>query len=310
MLRDLLLDRVGEKGRDGRPGAGQDADEEAQHRAAGDGPAAARPVARARHHVAQAVAAVRNRRALGLFGAGQHLAQPEQADRDRQEVDPVHHLGNAEREARLAGDDVEADHRQHQAEQHADVALDRALAGEQGHRGQADEHQGEGLGRAERERPARQQRRDQHQQDDAEGAGDERADRGDAERRPGAPLQRHLVAVDAGHHRGRFAGRVDQHRGDGAAVHRAGVEGGEHDDSGGRLHAEGERQQQRHPGRRPHPGQRADQDAHDDAADRHEQVERRQRDREAEREVRGEVHRSGRVRTRTGRPASAPAASR
>ena len=43
VLRDLLLERVREEGRDRRPGAGQDADEEAEHRAARDRPAAAQP---------------------------------------------------------------------------------------------------------------------------------------------------------------------------------------------------------------------------------------------------------------------------
>jgi hypothetical protein len=40
VLRDLLLDRVREEGRDRRAGAGQDADEKAEHGAARDRPAA------------------------------------------------------------------------------------------------------------------------------------------------------------------------------------------------------------------------------------------------------------------------------
>ena len=81
--------------------------------------------ARSASHRAGRSAPGRSRAPSPRLGAGEHLAEPEQADRDRQEVDPVHHLGNAEREARIARDDVEADHREHQPEHHADVALDR-----------------------------------------------------------------------------------------------------------------------------------------------------------------------------------------
>src|SRR5678809_461219 len=45
------------------------------------------------------------------------------------------------------------------------------------------------------------------------------------QRRAGAALARHGVAVDAGDHRGRLARHVDQHRGDGAAIHGAVVDG-------------------------------------------------------------------------------------
>ena len=96
------------------------------------------------------------------------------------------------------------------------------------------------------------ERRYQHEKHNADGAGDERR----SPRCRAAPpfLHRHLVAVEAGHHRGGFARRIDQHRGDRAAVHRAGVERGEHDDPGGGIHAEGERQQHRHARGRPTPG--------------------------------------------------------
>ncbi len=51
---------------------------------------------------------------------------------------------------------------------------------------------------------------------------------------PARPWLRHLMAVDAGHDRGRLARHVDQHRGDGAAIHRAVVDGAQHDDGAGR----------------------------------------------------------------------------
>src|SRR5882757_6511776 len=49
-------------------------------------------------------------------------------------------------------------------------------------------------------------------------ASEERADRRDPERRPGASLQRHLMAVNGGDDGGGFAGDVDQDRGGRAAV--------------------------------------------------------------------------------------------
>ncbi len=41
-------------------------------------------------------------RALDRFRAGQHLAEPEQADGHRQEVDAVHHLWDAKGKAGIA----------------------------------------------------------------------------------------------------------------------------------------------------------------------------------------------------------------
>ena len=52
----------------------------------------------------------------------------------------------------------------------------------------------------------------------------------------------------------RLARHVDQHRGDGAAIHRAVVDRAQHDDGAGRIEAEGERDQDRRAGRRPEPG--------------------------------------------------------
>ena len=83
----------------------------------------------------------------------------------------------------------------------------------------------------------RERRRDQHQAEHADRAGDERGDRGDAERRARAALARHLVAVDAGDDRGRLAGHVEQDRGGRAAVLGAVVDAGEHDDRARRVHA-------------------------------------------------------------------------
>jgi len=59
------------------------------------------------------------------------------------------------------------------------------------------------------------------------------------------PLARHRMAVDAGHHRCRFARHVDQDGGDGAAIHRAVIDRREHDDRARGVHAGRDRDEQR-----------------------------------------------------------------
>ena len=113
----------------------------------------------------------------------------------------------------------------------------------------------------------RQRRRDDGEHQHAEGAADPRSDRGDAERGAGAALLRHGVAVDAGHHRGRFARDAHQDRGGGAAILRAVIDAGEHDDGLRGVEPEGHRQQDRNAGERADAGQHADQRA-DQAAEK------------------------------------------
>ena len=116
-------------------------------------------------------------------------------------------------------------------------------------------------------------------------AGEERAERRDRERRAGAALARHLVAVDAGHHRRGLARQVDQDRGGRAAVLRAVEDAGEHDQAGHRLEMEGERQQHRDGGDRADAGQHADQRADHGADEGEAEIGRRQRDPEADGEI-------------------------
>ena len=101
---------------------------------------------------------------------------------------------------------------------------------------------------------------DQHGGD---AAGEERADRGDRQRRTGAALLGHLEAVERGHHRARLARNVDQDRGGRAAILRAVIDAGEHDQRADRRQAEGDRQQHGDRGNgadaRQHADQRADQ---------------------------------------------------
>ena len=94
---------------------------------------------------------------------------------------------------------------------------------------QAAHHQREIFRRTELQRDRRERRRRERDQQRRDAAGEERADRGDAERRAGAALPRHLVAVDGGDDGRRFARDVDQDRGGRAAVLRAVIDAGQHD---------------------------------------------------------------------------------
>ncbi len=106
----------------------------------------------------------------------------------------------------------------------------------------------------------------------ANGAGDERADRGDRQRRAGAPLARHLVAVEAGDHARRLPGQVDQDRRRRAAVLRAVVDARQHDQRRDGRQRVGDRQQHRDGRHRPDARQHADQRAEQHAAEAVEQV--------------------------------------
>ena len=94
---------------------------------------------------------------------------------------------------------------------------------------QAEHHQTEIFGRVEFQRERRQRHAKQAITIVADRAGDERGDGGDRQRRAGAALLRHLVAVDAGDDRRGFARHVDEDRGGRAAILRAVEDAGQHD---------------------------------------------------------------------------------
>ena len=69
--------------------------------------------------------------ALGLFERPQHFADAIDADREHEEVDAVQKTGNiAEDQARLAGNDIEPDRRQHQADQDREDGFRNIVAAE------------------------------------------------------------------------------------------------------------------------------------------------------------------------------------
>ncbi len=94
---------------------------------------------------------------------------------------------------------------------------------------------------------------------------------------PGAALAGHLVAVEAGYDRGRFARRVDQDGGGGTAVHRPVEDAGQHDDGAHRplLRGQGARDRRGDGNQERHPAGRADarQHAHERADENAEEAE-------------------------------------
>ena len=67
--------------------------------------------------------------------------------------------------------------------------------------GEADQYQREIFGRPEVQSDSGERRRHQHQPERANRARQERSDRGHAQRRTRTSIARHLIAVEAGHHR-------------------------------------------------------------------------------------------------------------
>ena len=98
---------------------------------------------------------------------------------------------------------------------------------------------------------------------------------------PARPLLRHLVAVETRDDRGRLARQLHQDRGGGAAVLAAVVDAGQHDERGGRLEVERDRQQHRDRRERPDARQHADHRAREHPDEAVHQVLQRKRDVEA-----------------------------
>ena len=162
-----------------------------------------------------------------------------------------------------AGHRVHADAGQQQAERHRDDGLVLVLAAEADERAERQQIDREELRRPEAKRErgdaGRQERDQQHR--------DQRADERRGERRRqrlgGAALLRHRIAVEGGGDRPGLARNVEQDRGDGAAEQRAPVDARQHDDGRGRVHREGERQQDGDAVRPAEPRQHADENAED-----------------------------------------------
>jgi hypothetical protein len=169
--------------------------------------------------------------------------------------------GMSKAEARHAGVHVGAHQSQQQAQHDHGDRLEQRARGQHHGADQAQDHQREVFGRAELEGHLGQRRGKGRQDQGAHATCKERAQAGRGQRRARPPLARHLVAVDHGHHRRRFARQVDQNGGGGATVLRAVVDAGQHDQRGHRGQRVGGRQQHGDGGHRADAGQHADQRA-------------------------------------------------
>ena len=174
---------------------------------------------------------------------------------------PREQLRRPKRHAQLPGHGVHADAGEQQAQRHRNDRLVLVLAAEADKGAEGQEIDGEELRRAEFQR----KRGDQRRQEGDQQHRDERADEGRGERRGQRlrrpALLRHRIAVEGGRHRPGLAGNVEQDRGDGAAEQRAPIDAGQHHDRRGRVHREGQRQQDRHAVGAAEPGQNADENA-------------------------------------------------
>ena len=166
----------------------------------------------------------------------------------------------------LARLEVGADRRQEDAEEDHREGLEDRPARQHDREDEAHHHEREILRWAEDEREPGQRGAECGDDERRDRAGEERADCGDAERDARAALASHLVAVERRDDRGRFAGDVDQDRRRRAAVLRAVIDAGEHDQGADRVETEGDRQQHRDGRDRADTGQHADQGA-DEAAE-------------------------------------------
>jgi hypothetical protein len=252
VLADLLVDGVGRELGDHRAAAGQDAQEGADHAAAqgaGDDALELRP---GRHQLDLAVERRALVAAVQVLG---DLGDAEAAQRDADQADAVGQEGQVHGEALHAAVDVGAD----LAEQHADQAhrhaVEQAAGGDEAHADEADQHQGAVVGRPEQEGHLAQRGRQEGEHDDGHRAADEARDARGEQGQPGLALERHLVAVDAGHD---AAGVRDLHRdgADAVAVLGAVVDAGQHDERAAGGNGIRQRQQDADGGQRAQPGSR------------------------------------------------------
>ena len=237
--------------------------------------------------------ALGNRHMICAAGVVDDLGQPEHRHHNDDEIDAFVELAEAEGETREPGGAVLTDHADDQAERRHRQALQQRAARQHGSGDQPDQHEREIFRRLESQCQLRQRRRQRRHQHDRDAGAEERRHRGHHQRRPGAALPRHRIALDHGDGGGRVARQPQQDRRDRAAIHGAVVDAGEHDQRFGRAQMERDRQQ--HADRRDRPDAGQDADEHSDAdADQAVQQRRwRQCDAESEREVVEEFHQRG-----------------
>ena len=131
-----------------------------------------------------------------------HVGDAEEGHRKRHEAESVRELGLPEGKANHARVHVGADEAEQDAEADHRDRLEQRPARQHDRGNEPEHHQRKIFRRAKFERHLRKRRREIGYDQGRDAAGDERADRSNAERRPGAAAPRHLIAVQRGHHRG------------------------------------------------------------------------------------------------------------
>ena len=149
----------------------------------------------------------------------------------------------AEGHAQLAGDRIHADAGEQQSERKRDDGLVLVLAAQPDERAEGQQIDREEFRRPEAQREGRDTGREEGDQQHGKQRADEGGSEGSGQRLGGLPLLRHRIAVEGGSHRPGFAGNIEQDRRDRAAEQRAPIDAGQHHDGGGRIHGEGQRQQ-------------------------------------------------------------------
>ena len=195
----------------------------------------------------------------------QNLADAEQADDGDQEVEAGEQRLGAEGEPQAAGDLVGADTGKGETEHHRRNHLERRLPAHADEGAEGQKIDGEVFRRAEIKREIGDDRRQESEHDGREQGADEGRRQRGGERLAGAALLRQRVPVEGGRHRPRFAWDVEQDRADAAAEQRPPVDRRQHDDGGGLVHREGQRQQDGDAVGAADAGQEAEQHAEQDA---------------------------------------------
>ena len=223
----------------------------------------------------------------GLRGleVAQDLGKAEHAHGDDRDIEAVGDLVPAEGQALLAALEVRADRGEQDADQDDGDGLGHRAARQHDGEHEPQHHQREIVGRAEQQGHGRERNGQRGDDDGGNAPGDEGADGGDAERHAGAALLGHLVAVERGDDGGGFAGDVDQDGRGRAAVLRAVVDAGQHDQCADGIDAEGDRQQHGDGGDGPDARQHADQGADQAAQEAQGEILEREGDAEAQCEI-------------------------
>ena len=206
------------------------------------------------------------------------------------EVNPVPEGGNPEGKPDLGGQRIHSHYADRQAEQAHEQRLQQRAAGEVGNGGQAEDHEGEIFRRPEFQGQGNQQGRQEHQTEDTEDSGDERTDGGNPQSGAGLAFPGHLVAVEAGHHRGRLTGNVDQDGSGRSAVHGPVIDGGNDDNRGRRVHAVGHGQKKGYAHHRADAREDPDRGPSQTAEESRKQIHRRQGDGKTQVKVRKDIH--------------------